>query len=90
MRKRPLYEELISLEDDSSDELINWLMNHATFKHDNECEFMIWIPPFENYKSNINGMFGEDMPNIIFRMLEAIIKEHAEDEDMGYLLIAFV
>lgn len=90
-RNRNLMEFTISPEEiENSNDLINWLADHATAPHAEVDEFFLWIPPYSGYKRSIKTTYGKNIPKFIESILFAAINVRKKEKDQGYLLIAFI
>ena len=91
--KRPLIEVQLSFEDESidTDDLTSWLADKATFVHESDDEYMLWIPTAGTSQNRyIEENYGENIPEIILQILKEAIKLQQEKPDQGYPLIVFV
>ena len=77
-------------ERDDSEELISWLAQHATAPHAEADEFFLWIPPYSGYKRSMRLTYGKEIPDFIKKLLLAAIEVRKNEEDQGYLLVAFL
>lgn len=90
MKERQLIEVSIHQGEETS-ECIEWCQDNATFLHNEEDEFMFWIPPFDSEMDVIlRTIYGTDIPETIQNKLIEAINFRAGQEDGGYLLIAFI
>lgn len=90
-RNRNLMEFIIDPDErDDSDELIKWLEEHATAPHAEDDEFFLWVPPYQGYKRIMRITYGTEIPEFIKTLLLAAIEVRKNQEDQGYLLIAFL
>jgi hypothetical protein len=90
-RNRPLMEYVIDTEErDDTEEMISWLEQNATAPHIEEDEFFLWIPPFAGHKRSLRTKYGDNIPDYLKQLLLGAIYARRDEEDQGYLLIAFI
>jgi hypothetical protein len=90
-KNRNLMEFIIDPDErDDTETLISWLADHSTAPHAEAEEFFLWIPPYSGYKRSMRLTYGKDIPDYINKLLLAAIEVRKNEEDQGYLLIAFI
>ncbi len=92
-RSRPLIEVNISFEELNEKQLqsvTSWLADHATFIHQDDDEYVLWIPPFDGQDHYIESTYGKEIPEMILQILKESIKIEKDKADQGYVLVAFV
>ena len=90
--QRPLSEVQITLDDFSETEqteIQSKLENLCTFSHRSQSEYMFWVPPFDIHQDYIAKEYPE-LPDQIKTPLTELVRQQADQEDQGYLLVVLL
>jgi hypothetical protein len=85
-----IYQEYL-VEDEKSNhkETIKWLETYATFTHKTSDEFLLFVPPFNEFDAFIDKFYPKMPEELRVPLLQASKNRQGEGDD-GYLMIAFI